>query len=522
MVNHLRLDSGILPTMTAAPPTDATVASPADDTEQPALALTDGAVPAEARAVIVGVVQAHDGAPRLAPGAAAVDAALSGRLLAALLELGARGRPGEIHRVATLGLAAFPLVVATGLGHDPSTEAVRRAVGAAVRCTGDAGAVHIAIDAALDAVAEGALLGSYTYLRHKSQVSAGPRKTFTVAAGDDESSAAVLRRSRAVGRAVALARDLVNTPPNHLYPATFAQRATVLARRAGLTVEELGPAALSRGRYGAIIAVGRGSRRTPRLLRMSYRHPRPTTRIAFVGKGVTFDSGGLNLKTANLPLMKSDMGGGAAVIAATLAAAELQLPVEIIATVPMVENMPSGSAYRPSDVLVLHDGSTVEVIDTDSEGRLILADAILRAIEDKPRYLVETSTLTGGQVIALGPSMIGAMGQPAFRDRVVAAGTAAGEASWAMPLPDELRPGLDSDVADIANTATDGAATMLVAARFLATYIPPGLPWVHLDIAGPSWNEGAPYGYTPTGATGSAVRTLIAVATMLAGRDGTG
>jgi len=187
-----------------------------------------------------------------------------------------------------------------------------------------------------------------------------------------------------------------------------------------------------------------------------------------------------------------------------------------VATLPMAENMISGSAYRPSDVLTLRGGKTLEITDTDAEGRVILADAMVRAGEDDPDYLLEISTLTGGQVVALGNRVIGAMGDPDFRDRVVAAGDAAGETLWAMPLPDHLRAGLDSQVADIANLPDDRWASMLVAGRFLAEFVPDGVPWVHLDIAGPSWNGAAPHGYTPKGGTGAGARTLIAAVEMLA------
>jgi leucyl aminopeptidase len=207
--------------------------------------------------------------------------------------------------------------------------------------------------------------------------------------------------------------------------------------------------------------------------------------------------------------MKSDMGGAAAVIAAVLAAARLRLPVAVTATVPMAENMLSGSSYRPSDVLRMFGGRTVEVTNTDAEGRLILADAITRAAQDEPDRLIEVSTLTGAQIVALGMRTMGVMGEPAWRDEVVAAADEAGESAWAMPLPDELRPMLDSPVADLANLPGDRWAGMLVGGRFVGDFVPDGLPWVHVDIAGPSFNTGAPHGYTPKGGTGVAVRTIV-------------
>jgi leucyl aminopeptidase len=232
--------------------------------------------------------------------------------------------------------------------------------------------------------------------------------------------------------------------------------------------------------------------------------------VALVGKGITFDSGGLNLKTASMEQMKSDMGGAAAMVASVCAIAALKLPVEVIATIPMAENMPSGSAYRPSDVLTFRNGRTVEVGNTDAEGRLILGDAIARAAEDEPDYLIEASTLTGAQGVALGTRLIGAMGEPAWRDAVAEAGNAAGEAVWPMPLPEDLRRGLDSPVADLVNVSGERWGGMLVGGHFLADFVPDGLPWVHLDIAGPAFNTKAPYGYTPKGGTGAGVRTVIA------------
>jgi leucyl aminopeptidase len=190
--------------------------------------------------------------------------------------------------------------------------------------------------------------------------------------------------------------------------------------------------------------------------------------------------------------------------------------VSVTVTVPMAENMPSGSSYRPSDILTMRDGSTVEVGDTDAEGRLVLADAINRAAEDEPDYLIEASTLTGAQLMALGPRVIGAMGDPDWRDAVVAAANDAGEAAWAMPLPDELRSGLDSPVADMVNVPGERFAGMLVGGRFIGEFVPDGLPWVHLDIAGPAFNNGGARDYTPKGGTGAGVRTIIASVARLA------
>ncbi|MDP9094310.1 MAG: leucyl aminopeptidase [Actinomycetota bacterium] len=484
----------------------------------PALRILPPSATIDSDAVVVGVVAGSDGL-RLASGAKAVDTALGRRLIAALKAAGASGKADDVVKIPTLGLAPFGLVIATGLGPDPKApEQLRRAVGAAMRAATNNPRVHIAIDGPIDAIAEGALLGSYTFSLYKSALPRRALRTITMTANLDSAARSALRRARIVAAAVIGARDLVNMPPNDLYPETFAARAAALAATQGLDFEVLDAKALARGGYGGILAVGGGSARPPRLVRVSYRPPGARTRVALIGKGITFDSGGLNLKSANLTWMKSDMGGAAAVLTSTVAAAALKLPVAITATVPMAENMPSGSAYRPSDVLMMRDGRTVEVADTDAEGRLVLADAISRALEDDPDYLIEASTLTGAQLVALGTRVIGAMGEPSWRDRVVRSGNAAGESVWSMPLPDDLRKGLESPVADLVNLPSDRWGAMLVAGHFLADFMPPGKPWVHLDIAGPAWNSGSARDYTPQGGTGAAVRTIIAALTDLAGK----
>jgi leucyl aminopeptidase len=475
-------------------------------------------------AVVVGV-HAGPGGPVPEAGAAPVDEALGGRLHAALTTLGVTGRPDEVVKIATLGLAPFPVVVATGLGPaggTPDPERVRRGVGAALRSSGTAVRAHIAIGDATTAgaAAEGALLGAYAYTRYKSRPKPPALRWLTIGVADphDRAARAALRRAQVVADAVTLTRDLVNVPPNDLYPDVLAKRAADAGSENGLEVEVLDEKALRRQGYGGILGVGAGSVRPPRLVRLRYLPHRPRRRVALVGKGITFDSGGLNLKPgSSLAGMKSDMGGAAAVLAALIAAARLKLAVEVVATLPLAENMISGSAYRPSDVLTLRGGTTVEVTDTDAEGRVILADAIVRAGEDAPDYLIEISTLTGGQVVALGSRVIGAMGEPGFRDRVVAVGQATGESLWPMPLPDDLRAGLDSPVADIANLPDDRWGSMLVGGRFLAEFVPEAMPWVHLDIAGPSWNSGSPHDYTPKGGTGAGARTLIAMLEDIAG-----
>ena len=479
-----------------------------------------------ADALVIGTMKGKSGLV-LAAGAEEVDRVLDGRLRGALAALGATGAEDEVVTLATLGACDVPVVAAAGLGAAPpdgsavSEEAVRRAAGAAGRAL--AGRARVASTLAMvagaptarlvQAAGEGALLGAYqfTAYRTNSDLPKPPSSvTLLVPEPEDETLRRAIKRAKAVGDAVALCRDLVNTPPNELPPAQFAERAAEAASGAGLEVEILDEKELERGGYGGVLAVGAGSSRPPRLVRLHHRGGR--VRVALVGKGITFDSGGISIKPADgMEKMKSDMAGAAAVIAATVLAAELELPVEVLATIPMAENLPSGTAYRPADVLTMYAGKRVEVLNTDAEGRLILADAISRACEDDPTYLVEISTLTGAQRVALGDRFAGVMGSDELRARVVAAADQAGETMWAMPLPGELRQALNSSVADIANVTSERVAGMLAGGVFLREFVADAVQWAHIDIAGPAFNAGSPWGYTPKGGTGVSVRTLLAL-----------
>jgi leucyl aminopeptidase len=478
--------------------------------------------------VVVGLLPAtgENCEPSLAPGADEVaDAFGTGDSgLAALLAVaGATGKAEEVVKLPTRGAITAPLLVAVGLGEpdadgSPSAEAVRRASGAAARAlAGTGSAVSTLGRINLGAAAEGTLLGAYTFTAYRSN-GAGRAPVARVGLVGDGDAEETVRTATAVATAVRTARDLVNTPPNDLFPESFAARARELAEAAGVEVEVLDDAALAEGGYGGVLGVGQGSSRGPRLVRLRYAGgPAPRARVALIGKGITFDTGGISIKpAANMDHMTSDMGGAAAVIVTTLLAAQLELPVAVTATVPMAENMPSATAYRPGDVLRMYGGKTVEVLNTDAEGRLILADAIARAAEDEPDYLVETSTLTGAQQVALGLRTAGVMGSDEFRDRVAEHARATGEDGWAMPLPAHMRSELDSRVADIANVTGSRWGGMLVAGTFLREFVPDGLPWAHIDIAGPSFHTGGPYGYTTKGGTGVPVRTLHALLTDIA------
>ena len=330
--------------------------------------------------------------------------------------------------------------------------------------------------------------------------------------GGDTAEAAA--RARVLADAMTLVRDLINTGPSDLYPSTFAAEAERVAGAAGLDVEVLDEKALAERGYGGLTGVGQGSVHPPRLVRVAYTHQDAAKTVALVGKGITFDSGGLSLKPPkSMETMKSDMSGAAAVLAAVAAVAELAPAVNVVGYLCMAENMPGGTAQRPSDVITIYGGRTVEVLNTDAEGRLVMADALARSGADSPDLLIDVATLTGAQLVALGPRIMGVMANDdAVLNGVVDAARRAGEGAWPMPLPEELRKGLDSPVADIANVSPDRNGGMLVAGLFLREFVPDGVRWAHLDIAGPAYHEGEPYGYTPKGGTGAAVRCLVQVA----------
>jgi leucyl aminopeptidase len=489
--------------------------------------VTGSAATAEADALIVGLRTGEDG-PVLAGGAEDVDAAFDGTLLELLTLAGASGKADDVVKFPTRGAVTAPLLVGVGLGRAPAdapaggeAEQVRRASGAAARALAGTGRVVSTLSRLdLAAATEGSLLGAYAFTTYKTN-GAGkePVAQFDqlVDKSDDDTTAA-LARAVAVAGAVRTARNLINTPPNDLFPASFADRAADIGAGAGLEVEVLDERQLADAGYGGVLGVGSGSSRPPRLVRLRWPGgDSPRASVALVGKGITFDTGGISIKpAANMDHMTSDMSGAAAVIATVALAAELKLPVTVTATVPMAENMPSGTSYRPGDVLTMYGGKTVEVLNTDAEGRLILADAMVRAAEDSPDYLIETSTLTGAQLVALGTRTAGVMGTDEFRDRVAAVAKATGEGGWAMPLPEELRGDLDSRLADLANVTGHRWGGMLSAGLFLREFVADGLPWVHIDIAGPSFNTGGPWGYTPKGGTGVPVRTLAALLTDIA------
>lgn len=451
-----------------------------------------------------------------------LDAEAVGEIEVALAALGANGGAEQLTRVVAPSLP-FDSVLTVGLGQPRDewpAETVRRAAGVAARSLNGVQAAYTTLsDLDLEAAIEGLILGAYRFTQFRSDKTApkdaGLRKITVLAPDTKAATKDAAARAEAIATAVATARDFVNTPPSHLYPAEFAKRAQALGEAAGLSVEVIDDKALAADGYGGIIGVGKGSSRPPRLVRLTHqgaKNSENSKKVALVGKGITFDTGGISIKpAANMHHMTSDMGGAAAVIATVVLAARQQLPIDVVATVPMAENMPSSTAQRPGDVLTQYGGITVEVLNTDAEGRLILADAIVRACEDAPDYLIETSTLTGAQTVALGARTPGVMGSEAFRDRVAEISQGVGENAWAMPLPDELKDDLKSTVADLANVSGSRFAGMLVAGTYLREFVADGVQWVHVDIAAPAYNSTAPWGYTPKGGTGVPTRTMFAV-----------
>ena len=477
-------------------------------------------------AVVIGVVKLGGGVT-LPAGTESLNAAYGGKLVEVLSGLGATGKAGEVTKVPGPKPGKSATLIAVGLGAAPEgelkTEDLRTAAGTGVRAAKVSQSVAFALPApdadCVRAIAEGALLGRYSYSAYKSAEGGadvpGDLTVLTDLARNKDAKAA-LERAQVTADAVAQVRDWVNTPPSDLNPVGFAADAVKLGKEYGVKVEVLDEKALAKGGYGGILGVGQGSANPPRLVRLTYTPRKPVTHLAFVGKGITFDSGGLSLKTSTgMVSMKSDMAGAAAVIGATLAIARLELPVQVTTYAAMAENMPSGSAARPSDVLTMYGGKTVEVLNTDAEGRLVLGDALVRASEDEPDLIVDVATLTGACVVALGTKVAGAFANTdTARDRVVDAAVAAGEAMWPLPVPAEMLDKLKSHskVADLANITGEPWGGALAAAAFLGDFVAEGLDWVHLDVAGPAFNEGGASGYTPAGGTGYAVRTLVELA----------
>lgn len=426
---------------------------------------------------------------------------------AAQLELyGAKAKLGTVAKLP-LGQGAL-MVIGVGDAID------LREFGAAVARENASAAVSAPVMTLddLHKLAEGLLLGGKTPSRYKKDTA--PTANFEVVVPAELLGTDLSALEDVCAQIVSI-REVINMPANDMYPEALAQFAKESAAGLPIEVEIWDENRLAQERCGGILSVGKGSVRPPRLVKLSYRGG--GKHIALVGKGITFDTGGLSLKPAEgMVGMKYDMAGSASVLAVVLGVARLGLKIDITGFMCLAENMPSGSATRPGDVITIRNGKTVEVLNTDAEGRLVLADGLTLAAELKPDHIIDIATLTGAATIALGNRYAGVMGHGAAVDLCLEGAKHAGELLWPMPLPVELRTILDSEIADIANVKIGNrAGGMLVGGQFLADFVPADQSWAHLDIAGPANNDAAPYSVIPKGASGVMIRSLIAVAQQL-------
>ncbi|WP_203138434.1 leucyl aminopeptidase [Microbacterium sp. JZ31] len=482
----------------------------------PVLALTDDRFPTEgAEAAILAIPSFGEDDELDIPG-----------LRPALDAVGFTGAKNAFTRVYAPEVTQLPLAV-VGLGPDADTAAVREAVGTAARqLVGfDTVAVHVAadIDDAWRAAAEGAALGAYTFGSYKTRDLEKARKKrrasrvlVHVPGPVDDAELAVVR---AGAEAVALVKDLVSTSADRQSPEQLADAAVTATDGLGIDVTVYDEAALEEGGFGGILGVGKGSDRPPRLVRLEWAPEGAERHVALVGKGITFDTGGLSLKPAASMLgMNEDMTGAAEVLAVVRAAAQLNLPVRVTAWMCIADNMPSGRATRPGDVLTMLDGTTVEVTNTDAEGRLVLADGLVAASRENPDVIVDVATLTGAILVALGTRHTGVMGHGDAVDAFLRAADRTGELAWALPLPEYIAEQLDSRIADMRNADMGNRnGGSLFAGLFLQRFVgrtgegddAPRIPWVHLDIAGSAMSASSAFGFTDKGPTGATVRALI-------------
>jgi len=408
-----------------------------------------------------------------------------------------------------------------GLGEEPKVASLRKVGAAIVKASLKHEALVVDVlgpfdpsarPAAADVLTQGLVLGSYRFDEYQERPEGQQLASVTVVARGGARAADAVARGAAVGGAVSLARDLVNTPGGHLTPKVFANWAAKEGEKVGLEVEIWDKAAIKKAKMGGLLGVNQGSTQEPRFVIMRYvPEGKARGKVALVGKGLTFDSGGLSIKpAAAMETMKSDMGGGAAVVAAMTLVPLLAPKVEVTAYIPMTDNMLGGDAMRVGDVLTARNGKTMEVLNTDAEGRLVLADALSLAVEDAPDAIIDAATLTGASMVALGDKMAAIMGNnDALVDRVLASADAHGEYAWHLPLPDHLKPLIASDIADLRNIATKPFGGALTAGLFLQEFVD-GIPWVHIDLAGPAFAS-APWDETPKGGTGYGVRTIAGV-----------
>lgn len=443
--------------------------------------------------------------------------------------LGFRQEAGQTLVTSSPAGSKAPVTVFVAIDDEPGAEDLRRAVASGLRAA--PAARHVAVDFGglepeqLTAVAEAAVLTAYRFDRYqgaqaREKAAAKPQLAeISIVAPDARKSGPkdAVGRGVAIAEAVCQARDWVNTAPGDLRPADFAAEIESSAAK-GVTVTVWDEKRLAKEKCGGILSVGRGSEAPPRLVTLSYSPRKATKHLALVGKGITFDSGGLSIKPgASMQTMKCDMGGAAAVVAAVNAIATLGLPIRVTGYACLAENMPSGSATRPGDVITMRNGTTVEVLNTDAEGRMVLGDGLALATEAAPDHIIDVATLTGAAMTALGQRTAAILGSDEyFEERVFAASREAGEEMWRLPITDEVVSALKSShLADLRQIGSKPYGGTLFAAAFLKEFTG-DVSWAHLDIAGPAFNDGSPFDYTPNGGTGAGVRTLVQVASALA------
>ena len=461
-------------------------------------------------AIVIGAFD-DKGVATLEDAAASLDAALDGELTSYLTERDFKGKLGSFELIPTLGRIAPKAIAVVGLGSKDKVgpNEIRKAAGGAAKRLSDRTVIATTLSASIDKGAapatEGFLLGPYRYTRFKSDPKSIKTQQIILLGG----AQADVDRGVILAEATTLARDLQNEPPNSLTPDALARKAQEVADVNGLECEIWDEAEVERRGFGGVTAVARGAINPPRFIQLRYAPEGATGKVAIVGKGVTFDSGGLSLKPAgSMENMKSDMTGAAAVIAAMSTLKRLGVKTEVLAFVPTTENLPSGDSLKPGDVITHYNGMTTEVNNTDAEGRLILADAMAFACEQQPDALVDVATLTGGIMVALGLRISGVFANDdGIWAEINAAAEAAGEPVWRMPLEDEFKRDLDSDIADMKNSGPRWGSA-IVGAIFLKQHMKEGIPWVHLDIAGTDWAD-KPHDLGPKGATGVMTRTLI-------------
>lgn len=449
-----------------------------------------------------------------------LDKSIVKELKAALSAIDFSGAAGSSVRLAAPKGVNAKSIAVLGLGDieslQTSLEDVRRHVGSFVRGLDKEVSVAFGLPTptaeVAGAVALGAVLGAYRYNDYLSD----KKKTASeITVLTSKKFADAVDEANIIASGVIGARDLVNQPPLDLYPESFADRVNELTKGRKVKATVYDAKYLEENGYGGLHGVGRGSTRGPRLVKLEYAPKKAQKHLALVGKGITFDSGGISLKpSASMEDMKSDMAGAAAAAHTLFAVADLGLNVKVTAWLCLAENMPGGNAQRPSDVITILGGKTVEVTNTDAEGRLVLADGLVSAQRENPDLVIDIATLTGAQIVALGTRVSGVMGTEGARTTVYEAAQACGEQMWPMPFPEEIREQFRSTTADLKNSGKREGG-MLAAGIFLKEFIEEGTEWAHVDIAGPSFNNGGGWGYTPEGATGVPVRTLVEVARTL-------